>query len=176
MKQIGDEHGIVECKHWTIPSQDCHKLSILLSATKRNVSHSEAHFTVYLSLPVPGWIVAWSTTSAKGSVPFPPGAQKQENNVQNDRCVRRRVLLDYSADYPHRKRPPGKNYGYSFSNQRSTELRFSKKQKLVFFIKKANAVTITTTNYTDLKTLRNHKPIASSTSFNERKYEQTDSL
>lgn len=62
----------------------------------------------------------------------PDRGQKQENDVQNDRCVRRRVLLDYSADYPHRKRPPGKNYGYSFSNQGSTELRFSKKQKLVF--------------------------------------------
>jgi hypothetical protein len=76
-----------------------------------------------------------------GGVQIPPkaqclsplSAQKQENDVQNDRCVQRRVLLDYSADYPHRKRPPGKNYGYSLSNQRSTELRFSKKQKPVFF-------------------------------------------
>lgn len=66
----------------------------------------------------------------------PDRGQKQENDVQNDRCVRRRVLLDYSADYPHRKRPPGKNYGYSFSNQGSTELRFSKKQKLVFLKRK----------------------------------------
>jgi hypothetical protein len=89
--------------------------------------------------------------------------------------VRRRVLLDYSADYPYRKRPPGKNYSFLLLQPKKYRAPFLKEAETGFFKNKANAIT-TTTNYTDLKTLRNHKPIASSTSFNEGKYEQTDSL
>jgi hypothetical protein len=62
--------------------------------------------------------------------------------------VRRRVLLDYSADYPHRKRPPGKNYSFLLLQPKKYRAPFLKEAETGIKKNKANAITTTTTQQT----------------------------